>query len=77
MKKCEAIKCFQFQGLVFANSNGKLIGNKDFKESFNDGTDCQTELEKLRLCDWRKLGKKRENRICSSQIKIDYHKSSK
>jgi hypothetical protein len=51
LKKCEAIKCFQIQGLVFANSHGKLIGNKDFKESFNDEKDCQTELEKLRLCD--------------------------
>ena len=57
MKKCEAIKCFQFQGLVFANSRAWLI---DSKESFNDETDCQTELEKLRLCDWRKLGKKKE-----------------
>ena len=45
LKKCEAIKCFQFQGLVIANSHGKLIGNKDSKESFNDETDCQTELE--------------------------------
>ena len=58
MKKCEAIKCFQFQGLVIANSHGKLIGNKDSKESFNDETDCQTEF-KIKIVWLNKVGKEK------------------